>query len=301
MREKFYRILLAVVMSFATIDYALSAEIIKILSPYSAAHSGTPALLKVVERANESQQIYKFVIEFKPGGNQIIAVKSIDPENSLAVIAPAFVDHVKSGKLEYSDYTPVWALGDACWAVVANKPLAGAKELVVGGVGFGNASHLTALALGEKYKFKVKYIVFKSNSDALVNMTGNNGIEMIIDKYENYQNMKLKNPAIKMVAASCPSRLPQDPKIKTLREQGVNAPYIFNIVVSHKNMSPTRQKAIGKILTLAATDIGVHEFYKLSAMRPPQFDNVDLTSYYQQSISNVSLLQKKFKQELNEN
>jgi hypothetical protein len=132
-------------------SYASATETIKIYSPYSPGHSATPALFRVVDEANSAQKIYNFVVEFKPGGNQIIAVKSLD-ENSLAIIAPAYVENLESGRLIESDYVPVHAFGDACWAVVTNKPFQGQKEFVVGGVGFGNAAHLTALALGEKYK-----------------------------------------------------------------------------------------------------------------------------------------------------
>lgn len=300
MKKKLYAILTAVIMSFAHADYALSAETIKIYSPYSASHSGTPALLRLIDQANSSQQIYKFVLEFKPGGNQIIAVKSIEPETSLAVIAPAFVDNVSTGKLDITDYVPIWALGDACWAVITNKPLAGAKEFTVGGVGIGNASHLTALSLGEKYNFKVRYILFKSNNDALINMVGNNGVELVIDRYDSYQNLRSKNSNLKMVAASCPTRLPQEPKIKTLVEQGISAPYIFNIIIAHKSMPLARQRAISNILTVSAANIGDKEFYNLSAMRPPQFNGIELTDYYQKSISQVSNLQKKFKESLDE-
>ena len=175
-----------------------ATQIIKIYSPYSPGHSGTPAMLRVVEKANQNQTVYKFVVEFKPGGNQIIAVKSLD-ENSLAIIAPAYVENVEAGKLNERDYVPVHAFGDACWAVVTNKPLKGSKEFVVGGVGYGNAAHLTALALGDKYGFAVRYIVFKSNNDALVTMAGDNGVEFVIDKYESYEGLKTKNQKMNMV------------------------------------------------------------------------------------------------------
>ena len=102
---------------------ALATETIKVYSPYSPSHSGTPAMYKIIDKANASQSIYKFVMEFKPGGNQIIAVKSLDA-NSLAIIAPSFVENVESGKLNEKDYIPVHALGNACWAVIANKPFA---------------------------------------------------------------------------------------------------------------------------------------------------------------------------------
>ena len=104
---------------FALSAFSVQAnETIKIISPYSPGHSGTPALLKIIDQANASQNVYKFVLEFKPGGNQVIAVKSLDA-NSLAIIAPAFVENVASGQLNEREYAPVYAFGDACWAVVA--------------------------------------------------------------------------------------------------------------------------------------------------------------------------------------
>ncbi len=291
--------IIAVALMSLSISVFAKTETIKIYSPYSPGHSGTPALLKIVEQANADQNIYKFLVEFKPGGNQMIAVRSID-ENSLAIIAPAFVENVESGKLNEKDYVPVYAFGDACWAVVTNKPLTGQKEFVVGGVGFGNAAHLTALALGEKFNFGVRYIVFRSNNDALVNMAGDNGVEFVIDKYEGYEGLRTKNPKMRMVAASCPARLPQEPKIKTLKEQGIDAPYIFNIVVAGKEMSEGRRKAIGMILDRATITVGKEEIFKLSAQRPPIFDGVTAEQFYEKSISLVRNLQSKYRKQIEE-
>jgi tripartite-type tricarboxylate transporter receptor subunit TctC len=277
---------------------AFATENIKIFSPYSPGHSATPAMLKIVDEANSSQNIYKFSLEFRPGGNQMIAVRALDNSNSLAIIAPAFVENVASGQLNEKDYVPVYALGDACWAVVANKPLKGQREFVVGGVGYGNAAHLTALALGEKHKFSVRYIVFKSNNDALVNMAGDNGIEFVIDRYEGYENLRSKNPKMTMIAASCPNRLPQAPSIPTLKEMGIDAPYIFNIIIAHKDMPKGRQLAIAKILEAATDRIGDAEIYKLSAVRPPQFDRVSTEQFYNKSVSTVKTLQNKYKTQI---
>ena len=290
------KLLAGLIVALST--YASATETIKIYSPYSPGHSATPALFKVVDTANASQKIYNFVVEFKPGGNQIIAVKSLD-ENSLAIIAPAYVENLESGKLNESDYVPVHAFGDACWAVVTNKPLQGQKEFVVGGVGFGNAAHLTALALGDKYKFDVRYVIFKSNNDALINMTGNNGVEFVIDKYEGYKSLQTKNPKMQMVAASCPTRLPQEPKIKTLKEQGITAPYIFNITIAHRQMQEGRRKAIGIILHNATQQVGEKEVFNLSAMRPPQFDNITADEFYTSSVRQVKALQVKYKDKIN--
>jgi tripartite-type tricarboxylate transporter receptor subunit TctC len=288
---KQFLIILAMLISLPT----FATENIKIFSPYSPGHSATPAMLKIIDEANSSQNIYKFSLEFRPGGNQMIAVRALDNSNSLAIIAPAFVENVASGQLNEKDYVPVYALGDACWAVITNKPLKDQREFVVGGVGYGNAAHLTALALGEKYKFDVRYIVFKSNNDALVNMAGDNGIEFVIDRFESYMALQTKNVKMNMIAASCPNRLPQTPSIPTLKEMGVDAPYIFNIIIAHKDMPRGRQVAVAKILESATDKLGAEEIYKLSAVRPSQFDKTSAEDFYKKSVSTVRSLQSKYK------
>jgi tripartite-type tricarboxylate transporter receptor subunit TctC len=288
---KQFLIILAMLISLPT----FATENIKIFSPYSPGHSATPAMLKIIDEANSSQNIYKFSLEFRPGGNQMIAVRALDNSNSLAIIAPAFVENVASGQLNEKDYVPVYALGDACWAVITNKPLKDQREFVVGGVGYGNAAHLTALALGEKYKFSVRYIVFKSNNDALVNMAGDNGIEFVIDRFESYMALQTKNVKMNMIAASCPNRLPQTPSIPTLKEMGVDAPYIFNIIIAHKDMPRGRQVAVAKILESATDKLGAEEIYKLSAVRPSQFDKTSAEDFYKKSVSTVRSLQSKYK------
>ena len=285
-------------LTFFTLS-SYASETIKVYSPYAASHSGTPALLRVLDQANASQAIYKFVPEFKPGGNQIIAVKSVD-SNSLAIIAPAYVENIDTGKLNENDYVPVHSFGDACWAVITNGPLEGAKEITVGGVGYGNAAHLTALALGEKYKFNVRYVVFKSNNDALVNMTGNNGIEFVIEKYESFEGLQTKNPKLRVIAASCPKRLPQAPNIKTLKELGIDAPFVFNITVASREMPYARRTAIAKILNDATLKVGEEELFKLSALRPPVFDNISADDFYAKSVNLVRNLQKKYRLKIEE-
>jgi tripartite-type tricarboxylate transporter receptor subunit TctC len=217
-------------------------------------------------------------------------------QNSLAIIAPAFVENIATGKISEADYIPIHALGDACWTVITNGPIQNIKEVTVGGVGFGNATHLTALALGEKYKFKTKYIVFKSNNDALVNMAGNNGIIMVIDRYESYEAMRAVNPNLQLLAASCPTRLPQAPNLRTLWELGVTAPYVFNITVAHKSMHESTRKAIAIILNDAQRKVGNFEIYSLSGMRVP---TVPAEQFYETSVSLVKKLQIKYRDQIN--
>jgi len=271
-------------------------ETVRIYSPYSPTHSGTPAMFKIIDEANKSQNIYKFILEFKPGGNQIIALKSMD-ENSLAIMAPAYVENVNKGLIKEEDYIPIHTIGDACWTVITNGPVKSIKELTVGGVGFGNSAHLTGLAMGEKFGFPVRYIVFKSNNDALVNMAGNNGINMVIDRWEAYESMKTKNPNLQAYAASCPVRLPQDPKLKTLGENGIKAPYVFNITVAPKSMTTAKRKVIAIILNDAQNKIGADEIFRVSGMRIPK---ESAEEFYGKSINTVRSLQTKYRKEIEE-
>jgi len=300
--------ILAVFLTLTSTAWA--SETISILSPYSANHSGTPAMYKIINAANKSQSRYNFILEFKPGGEQIIAVRALDENtnNRLAIIAPKFVEHTESGKLKFDDYVPVHALGDACWAVIANvgnerqgvASLRGQKEIVVGGVGFGNAAHLTSLQLAEKFGFKVRYVPFKANYDALVLMAGDNSINMVVDRVTSYRQFRDRNSNIKLLGMSCLSRHPDEPKIKTLAEQGITAPFVFNITVAHKNMDASRRAELGKILQDVTRSIGRTEIQQLSDMTPPVFDNVDINLYYNNSVELVRTLLNKHKHHINQ-
>jgi len=274
---------------------AFAGETVTIASPYSPSHSGTTALRLVVDEANKQQDKYNFIIEFKPGGQQILSVQFMDqdPQNRLSIIAPAFVENTQAGKLNADNYVPVYSLGDACWAVITNTDLKNTKDLTVGGVGVGNATHLTALELSEKYKFSVTYVVFKSNFDALLLMAGDNSINLVIDRPSSYEQFKLKNPKMKIHGLSCPTRHPAYPDIKTLKEQGVNSPYIWNIVIANKEMPANKQAELGKILNAATISIGYNKIQKASDMSPPVFNKVSAEAHYKSSIQTVSNLLNK--------
>jgi tripartite-type tricarboxylate transporter receptor subunit TctC len=289
---------------------SFAAETITIVNPYGPSHSATPATLRILKEANALQNEFEFVVDYKPGGNQVIAVKQMDtsPTNRLAIIAPAYVENTSNGKLNRADYAPVHALGDACWAVISNKgneaggiaSLRGEKEIIVGGVGIGNAAHLTSLLAGEKYGFRVKYIVFKSNNDALVNMAGNNGVNFVIDRIESYETFKTANPNLQILAASCPKRLAGVPNVKTLKEQGINAPYIFNITIANRAMPLATRERISKILNDATVKVGEAEINQLSGMSPPVFSKINTDKFYAESIATVEVLLNKFDAIINE-
>lgn len=278
--------LLAVVSS---VSYG--AETITIMSPYSASHSGTPAMFRIINEANAQQKDFNFILEFRPGGEQIIAVTALkeQPATRLAIVAPKFVEHVQAGRLNKNDYVPVHALGDACWAVITNignsrqgvSSLKGVKELTVGGVGVGNAAHITALELGDRYGFQVRYIPFKSNFDALVLLVSDQSINMVLERVSSYLQYREKNPQVTVLGMSCPRRHPDLPDVPTLAEQKMPVPYVFNVTVAHVNMPESKRRQLGQILDSATKSVGAQEIFRLSDMTPPIFANQTTENYFQ--------------------
>jgi hypothetical protein len=288
----------------------LATENIIIVSPYSASHSGSPAMFRIIEQANRNQSQYNFVLEFRPGGEQILSVKYMDeqPQNRVSIIAPKFVEHTQSGKLNIDNYDPVWSLGDACWGVITNVgdehrgviSLQGQRELVVGGVGVGNAAHLTALQLASRYGFLVRYVPFKSNMDALVLMTGDGSVNMVLERVASYQQMKARNPNLQMLAMNCPKRHPDMPNVKTLAEQGITAPTVFNIVIANRVMRAGRLDEIARILTQAANQTGLSTIQSLSDFRPSQFDSVPTSMYYNKHVRLLEQLLYKHRNQISQ-
>lgn len=304
------KLLVTLITALSFSAWAQRAENITIVVPAAASQSSTPLTLKLVDKANLIQTKYNFLIEFKPGGNGVIGLKYMDlsPMDRISGIAPSFIENAKTGLIKESDYVPVAASGDVCWAVITNvgdakrgvaslADLKG-KEITVGGTGYGNAAHITSLMLAEKYGFKVKYVVFKANFDAVVNMVGNNGINMALESINTYNQFKEKQPKLQMLGFNCAIRSDQAPELKTLREQGFNAPMIFNITMANKAMPEEKRKEISSILAQATMAIGAKEFADVAGLYPPVFRNVSAEDFAQRRIGLMKSLVAKYEKEI---
>ena len=284
-------------------------ETVIVYSPYSASHAGTAASHAVFRIANEQQDRYTFLLEQKPGAQGVLALKALTDHKTkhLAIINAAFVDNVEKGQIVETDYVPVHSDGDACWAVVSTNgdekqgldSLKGTGEIVVGSVGFGNATHLTALQIGDKYNLPVRYIPYRSNYDATVAMVGNQGVNFGIERLSIIDQFKEKNPKLAVLAMSCPRRYPEAPAVATLKEQGIAAPYVFNTVVAHKDMPLNKASELGKILDQATLTLGAEEIKKISDMRPSVFDNVSAVDFTKERLATVKSLRDKYRAIIN--
>lgn len=297
--------LFAIIFSVLLAATVQARETVIVYSPYSASHAGTAASHAVFRIANEQQDKYTFLLEQKPGAQGVLALKALNENKTkhLAIINAAFVDNIEKGLIVESDYVPIHSDGDACWAVVSTNgneklgldSLKGTGEIVVGSVGFGNATHLTALQIGNRYNLPVRYIPYRSNYDATVAMVGDQGINFGIERLSIINQFKEKNPKIAVLAMSCPYRYTEAPEVATLKEQGITAPYVFNTVVAHKDMPIEKATELGKILDQATLTIGEKEIKKISDMRPSIFDNINAVDFTRERLAIVKLLRDKYR------
>lgn len=286
---------------------AQTKPVITVVIGAAANQSNVPLMLKILDTANQIQDQYLFRPEFKPGGQGVVAVKYMDqePQTRISSLANSFIENVKSGQLVENQYLPVNALGDACWAVITNvgdtrRGIASlqdvrGQEITVGGTGIGNAAHLTSLMLAERFGFRVKYVVYKSNYDALVNMVGDNTINFVLERVTSYQQFREKNPRLQILGMNCPQRNPAMPEVRTLREQGMGAtPMVFNLFAANRSMDATRRADIGRILDRAQAQLGRDTMLNMADVLAPQFDNIGAEEYFRSRMDMMRTLTQRY-------
>lgn len=274
---------------------AQAVENITIKSMYNAQHAGHAALYKIMEQANTAQQQYNFVLETKPGANGVLAVKDMDrvPATSLALINAAYVQNIIDNVLNEADYVPVMSLGDACWFIVGNvgneqqglKSLTTVTQsLVLGAPGIGSASHITSLEIAEKINVPIRFVSFKSAGEANIVVTGENGVHLGMMTANEYSSLKTQNPRLQRLAIHCERRLPEAPGVATTKQQGVNAPYIFNTVLASVNMPTAKLQEIKAILNNAVRAVGQEQILAISDFNPPNFRNQSVDDYHKEKV-----------------
>ena len=284
-------------------------EVITLVSYNSPAASVWPLYLKIVETANSIQNKFTFVLVSKPGAQGLIAINSMneDTASRLAVIAPPFVELVETKKINQDDYIPISSQGDACWILIANvgdekigiNSLRGQKDLTVGSIGAGGASELVAFTLGDKLNFDVRPIVFKSTSEALIQMVGDNSINLVLDTPDRYLDFKKYNPRLQALGANCPTRNPKLPNVKTFREQGYDVPGIWYFIISNKSMPVEQRKVISEILDQSMISIGQQWIFKNTNFTVPIFNGISTNAHFTNSISRVNRARKTYESKIN--
>lgn len=287
----------------------LAAEVITLYSPYPPGYTLDPVLFEVVALINSQQNQFVFVLDRKPGGNTILALKALanKKDSSLALIGPPVVDHIQKGTVEESDYVPLVSFGDACWSVVGTVGHESIKslkeesqELVWGTGGIGGGSHITGLLVSRSINRPIRFIHFKSAADANMVLISNSGLNLSLMSLKNYENFKVKNNNLQLLAITCATSHPRARDVKTLSEQGINAPTVFNTVVAHKDFDSEKAHTISTLLHKAIGTIGAARVMELSEFQPPQFQGLSTVNYHTRKIKELLHYNNLFKDQINE-
>ena len=252
-----------------------------------------PSTMATLEHANASQSKYKFIIDFKPGANGLLAVKSIDkdPIQRIVGIGPHFLRHVENNTVTLDDYVPVESTGyDICTGVITNIGDVGqgidslaaykGKTVNVGTLSPGSPAFTTAIELSKRYGFIPKFVAFDSDDAGFMAMVGNHGINFAFNSPKKYLKYLAENPNLKLLAVHCPKRIESMPNVKTLAEQNIHVPNIFNMLLAKTTMPAPQRKEIGKIL--ADSQDAINLWTKIPHLRKPSSPTWHYSRLYEQ-------------------
>ena len=304
--EKIFFVLLVFVSNIV-----LAQETIMVMNALPPSHSGTAHTLALVDTANKIQNKYRFQIEFKPGGFESIALKQVltDPRRYLSVHTNTVAEAVDRGWVDIDNYVPVFSQGDFCWMAISTlgplgnqlSDISKLREIVVGTPALGGATHLLALELGKKYNVPVKLVLFQSNFDAFVNQVANNGVNFSVERVSNFNQYKDKNLNLRIIGALCPSRHPDQPEIKTVAEQGIDSPLIWQTILASKNMNTQRRQEITEIFSSAERTIGQQEIFKWTDQIPPLFYGVSSEQHFRNNWKKLNNSRDRWRSVFKEN
>ena len=293
---------LLAIFSLVFLGLAQAQEKITVVNAQGPSQSMTPQIFALIDEANKIQNKYKFVIEFKAGGFESIGVREAleHPKNKIVTITNSVVEAESRGLVDLNKLEPIFSHGRACWAVITNfnennLP----KEITIGGPAIGGAAHLIGLEIGKKYGIPVRYIVYRSNADALIQMVADdNSVNMAVDRVVNYKQLVDKNPKIQVLGVSCSERHPELLQVKTLTEQNIIAPYIFHFTMASKEMPKETQEAIAAIFQQATLSLDKGKLFELGDFISPIFHKQDSKTHYNDSVSLLKSFREKYKEEI---
>lgn len=280
-------------------------ETITVVNAQGPTQSMTPQILAVIDEANKIQNKYKFVIEFKSGAFESLAIKDAlqNPKNHIVTITNSAVEAENRGLVDLNKLEPLFSHGSACWALITNfseKNIP--KELTIGGPAIGGATHIIGLELAKKLNIPVRYIVYRSNAEALLNMVSDdNSVNFIVERVVSFNQFVTKNPKLQIIGMNCPERHPGLPHIKTLQEQKLTVPYIFQFTMASKDMPSEIKNELSTILHNATVSLGKNKLFELSDFISPVFLNQDAKTHYNNSIAILKSFREKYKTQIEQN
>jgi tripartite-type tricarboxylate transporter receptor subunit TctC len=266
--------LLAMAVSVGAAAQAYPKQPITLYVPF-APGGGTDLSARMLEESVSKNLGQKVVIVNKTGTATIHQVVTGTPDGYNLVVGStgnlAAVPHNPGAPYTRDDYIPVIQLTAVPSLLIApgNSPLNSLADVIAaakknpGGVKvgispLGSISHLAAIQLEKAFGIKFGYIPHKSNGDVMTAVLGAHVDLGSVDI--GAAAPRLPNNAVKGIALYHPTRFPEFPDIKTVKEQGADISFgFYNVILVAKGTPPAIVKTLHDAFKKALEDPAVVE------------------------------------------
>jgi tripartite-type tricarboxylate transporter receptor subunit TctC len=172
MKKLFFLIMLLFSLS------AVAKETIKIYWGFNIGSNQAKTLRILVEKINQKQDKYNFIIEQKTGAGGSIAALSVlqDEQSSLVAMSSSFIIrplYEKTGTHNLENFQVIFSQAEGSpIGLVSNRnnsfeSIKNKERITIGIAGYGTISHLVALAFSKNVDTTVDIIPYRSMVDAL--------------------------------------------------------------------------------------------------------------------------------------
>jgi hypothetical protein len=288
-----FKFLAAVLASFL-ISVSHAATIVPVYWPFPVGEGQAIYLRVLLNRANEQQKDYQFVLMSNPGAGGTIAVRNVEKESETALLAHTSAFFIrplayKQNRYEFDNFAPMVVVGESPFVYYTKKTPSAVDGVAIGGV--GSTTHVIATIMKEKNP-KIQIIPYKGLVESISDVRNGTlaGAFNFVQMIEQYDD-------INIVGSTGSTRIKNYPMLKDIVDEDLaylNAPLI---VFASTGMPQPLYKKLQTILTNARDDnIMLHDMIKrdyaiVSKLTPEQYPQwyQKMISTYRKAMKNINL------------
>ena len=290
------KILVAMLLSTFVIS-SFAKETITIVYSWTASDPAANYDRTIAEEANRIQNKYNFVFDAKPGAGGTVAANYVlnNPNTILATSSAFFIrpNFYPNESHDVSNYRELMPKCTAPFVITSSKykswkEVPTDKPLSIGVSGLGTTTHLVATQIVAKYP-NIQVVPFKSTSEALVNVIGDN-IDFsvgFIGDVEAWTKENATKKTVNILGATGADKVEGHPTLSSLgftqNLVGMSSPNHYAIP---NKVSEEKFQEIRSILVRAAKAKTVLAAYALDRCKPTDsMPDAEIQPWYQEQAA----------------
>ena len=254
MTMSFKNILAGLTLSMAAMT-ASATQVVTVYWPFGIGDPVVTNLRALIDKANQIQNEYNFLIVAVPGAGGAIAARKTITSQEPAVLATTSAFFVRPMLFSDSGYTfdefkPSLVMSSSPFALLANNKFDNTwtGNLSIGIAGIGSTTHIISEKIKQQYP-KLTIVPYKGLSDST-----NDVIAGHINLSFNLVRAAEQYPDIKILGITGSNRIKDYKLLSDIGIQGVEHAVINVVIVRPSTMSPTVSARIDEILKQANND-----------------------------------------------